>query len=686
MNIFDELNEEGQEALRNITGSLSEFPNNEGNALDAIAFSGSENRFQGVTSPFADSPFGVAWDAAIYKNDTLIEETGIPVDYVVNVSHIKERVTNNYDNEVVGDDVIKLYLVVHDKKTINYYQTSKEDLRLANIRYSNIAEIIGFVVGDNIRRSIRNDNRFFKVHIDKFVDSFTESPTDKVILESLLSDALTHYLENPRSSLFTRSFIGSLIKEELVKDLQQFWKPILTSLAREIRTLKLEDQKYWQPYTSSGDLKSDEQFTPVFPVAEAAQEVGLFFNRVVKQFEDFDLVINEYLEIDGLKSKSGVIVFEETSHNNILIKVFREIYSFFRELFVFVKEGLEGFIQRFTDAAYTLNAFFVGVYNGIINFVASLVDAIAFFAGLLSGDSEELFEAIHQEYQKLKEAGFFEYVYTQLGKFFDKVAKRYDTTQQKYLITKNLGEDIFAIFETIIGVIYLYRAGAIVANRLAGGIQALRKQVDDTIELSSRNIDDLDITLRFPENIRKFIKSARLIDDIAPKIIKNFEKIIKLEKIEFAFVWNDGKGFKNIRPFTSGSGTSVSIADAFGRGKALTRQRIRSLKNAIITHNHPNGSRFSNDDIRWFLELELKELRAIGDNGIVFSLKRKGKINKSMIDNIFDELEEQKSKIASDLILEGNRDFDKIDNLLEDFEEKFLLERINEFVEYTVFQ
>jgi len=114
---------------------------------------------------------------------------------------------------------------------------------------------------------------------------------------------------------------------------------------------------------------------------------------------------------------------------------------------------------------------------------------------------------------------------------------------------------------------------------------------------------------------------------------------------------------------------------------------VTLLKNIIITHNHPNNSRFSNDDIKRFLQFEFQELRAIGDNGVVYRLKKTKEFDQSVIMKIYEEMELERSKVSYRLTIEeGRRDYDKIGIILEDFEERFILERTQEFLEYTVFQ
>lgn len=55
----------------------------------------------------------------------------------------------------------------------------------------------------------------------------------------------------------------------------------------------------------------------------------------------------------------------------------------------------------------------------------------------------------------------------------------------------------------------------------------------------------------------------------------------------------------------------------------ITPDEMVSMKNAIVSHNHPSGSCFSPEDIKTFVRGDLAEIRATRPNGEVFSLRKK---------------------------------------------------------------
>ena len=260
-----------------------------------------------------------------------------------------------------------------------------------------------------------------------------------------------------------------------------------------------------------------------------------------------------------------------------------------------------------------MNAFFVGVYNGIINFIA----------GLLSGDSQELIEAISQEFEKLKEAGFFSYVFSELGKFFDKVANRYDTAQSKYVIVKNLGEDIFAIFETIIGAIYVYKVGATIARGIAGGAQALKKRIDDLLDTNRGKLGDI---ARSNRRYTDKVTRKRFDDDLISEQVKEFELSIKDEKIENGRLFSDDDGSSILDKII---GTSVSIELSkltVLKARREMRRLGKRIDDLVFTHNHPPpGTSLSFEDIGLAIKHNLKIIRAVNFDGTIFELKRIGR-------------------------------------------------------------
>ena len=110
------------------------------------------------------------------------------------------------------------------------------------------------------------------------------------------------------------------------------------------------------------------------------------------------------------------------------------------------------------------------------------------------------------------------------------------------------------------------------------------------------------------------------------------ERANKVGKVSFKedFPEKTKTTIKNIENKTKGLNYEVgTIIDKDGNilqsvdGKSNEVNVEKSLlKNAIFTHNHPNGSCFSYDDIQSFLDGEVYQLRATTDKGKTYILTR----------------------------------------------------------------
>lgn len=209
----------------------------------------------------------------------------------------------------------------------------------------------------------------------------------------------------------------------------------------------------------------------------------------------------------------------------------------------------------------------------------------------------------------------------------------------------------------------------------------------------------LETTLNISPFIAKFSKKLPKVLDNAPLELKKVEDLIlkkvgKIKEIEdqweYAFIWNKQGHFKTSRPFTSKSNDEVLISRAFGEKEKMTIDRIRMLKGAIITHNHPNFSRFSDDDIKIFLKYGLNELRAINLDGVVYSLKlKKGKsFEKNEIIKIYDSLAVAREKFVLENIMKTQYFEEKVKFQLkyERFEEEYILSKIKDKIEYIIYK
>lgn len=166
----------------------------------------------------------------------------------------------------------------------------------------------------------------------------------------------------------------------------------------------------------------------------------------------------------------------------------------------------------------------------------------------------------------------------------------------------------------------------------------------------------------------------------------------KVEEKEYGYIMRKGKEFDEADLFTSNSSDHIYIKHAFGNIGEMTEEMIRGLKGTIITHNHPNFSRFSIDDIKMFVKYGLKEIRAINTNGVVYSLQLKS--NKIFTPEEFllmeRTLKESRIKWYDDFFKENaDTHFNRANVLpkyIENLQEEFWLTQIKNRVEYNIYR
>jgi len=122
---------------------------------------------------------------------------------------------------------------------------------------------------------------------------------------------------------------------------------------------------------------------------------------------------------------------------------------------------------------------------------------------------------------------------------------------------------------------------------------------------------------------------SRHYDDV-PAGVKTVEKVIAEQEYEFAAIFRNGKLEGKL--ISSGKEGSVMFEDAL----------LAKMKNAVVTHNHPAGGSLSPADIKLFLKVGMKEVRAKCPDGSVFSLKNKGvRLGNKEADNIIKKIKNE---------------------------------------------
>ncbi len=156
--------------------------------------------------------------------------------------------------------------------------------------------------------------------------------------------------------------------------------------------------------------------------------------------------------------------------------------------------------------------------------------------------------------------------------------------------------------------------------------------------------------IRHLEDIEGLDYSARLAIKVSKSLDNTFKEILEFEskfknhEHEWGLVLNRRTKFK--MHHTSNLVDEIKWPDNI----------LKRIENCVVTHNHPSGSGLSIADLKFFISNKLTELRAVGPNGSVFSLRN---------GNILDH-----NTIKA---LDYNKDLVKLDKNIKAIEKKYVL-------------
>ena len=106
-------------------------------------------------------------------------------------------------------------------------------------------------------------------------------------------------------------------------------------------------------------------------------------------------------------------------------------------------------------------------------------------------------------------------------------------------------------------------------NFLKKGWDEIKRIIDDLFSVKRLKTNEI------PKYITTRAKILSHVEDTVSRLVKEIEASIKNEKHEYGFFHNDGKGFKTLSRFTSGSEDFVYLAEAFGKDKRRLTRAMR---------------------------------------------------------------------------------------------------------------
>jgi|GEM_PF-1394484 len=540
---------------------------------------------QSFTSPFSHSSFGEYWDLAErYERNTQ--------------AHIDGGARNQHRNNSPIDEA-RTALVMRSSEA-NLHETHKnliaepaEIIAFISLNETEAKKVISRYAGTmRSTDTLEEFSGFNHLVVEKFVSvglgykltSLEYNQEDFSKLTGILLHWLFPYSELVQQHYFNDVY--SLVKKEydsqhgeelntvqqiilfvarllkLPKDLLVF---LLKKLAALLSELKLENKRYWLP--GNRNEKGRLDYTPLLPV-----NIQGPYELVEKAFSKIDSVITLFLgephdEVND-PDKKGVLAFLRHYYGEIR-KTLREFNGVVKEL-----------VTTLQEAIYILNAFLVGIYNGVINVVTGFIRLVAVVLDLMDAERLRLFlEGLKKLRAQIREKGFLRFMKTMLGQIISELKKRYSSDKGIYELAKNLGEDLAElIVDTIIA---LATGGATIIDK----IKVFLKGLLELIRNPKKKLSD----------VADYLKSKGFA----------IKKRIKEFKVEDLLKW-DKEDWMAARVFKFSDDDK-----AFRNTVKLVQRGEENLLN-IVTHGSPNGKQIRYKD-QWLKAEEY--VKIIKENG-----------------------------------------------------------------------
>ena len=352
------------------------------------------------------------------------------------------------------------------------------------------------------------DDRDPKDIVDYLIDSVNQITDDKKVKEEIENDDFKDLMiraiefEYDNKKFDSLSWLAIILRAEgYIGNKLYGWT---VDLSQWLRERKYEDEKYW-----NGDLpdsKYTPAFLPDFLVKENDQSLKDALN---KPFDDARLMVN-----NKVQGNNPVYILTKTWLHG-LIDSLQGTVNFFVESLSLPDGNIKNYIKH-------LNAFWVGVWNGIMELLAGVVELVGLIILILKNEigfriTDQLYEKFENFLNKLaaETEQFFKGLLNDVMRLFVDFTDWYNNYEGKsYYFVKNIAELIPEIITFLIPALKgskLAKAGklgkeiaeetqeqivkntkeAIESGKADDLIDQAKKQADEQLDKSGKEIDEL---------------------------------------------------------------------------------------------------------------------------------------------------------------------------------------------------
>lgn len=357
-------------------------------------------------------------------------------------------------------------------------------------------ELVGLGLGKNLRKAVE-ENRQENPHIiiNDLMNWLGINDASHLETRAILHSWILEYIKEYPSDFvpdtpngFDNLFeLFQLCIELGVIDLSEtagyIADEVFAAFAKAIRDQKLGNHR-WNPIP-------EDKYDPLFPNGSTIKEgiigvleaIGLdtIDNSGNPKVTNTHTGENEYLR--------GI--------NGLLVSELKQVILWFKNL---ILEAVTDAADLAGEAIKLYNAFIVGLINGLIDLLASLVDVLGFIIGLLNNDKQNTIIAAINKF--IKEFGwdtikaFIGKIFTNFIKFFDK-----ESYEQAYTI----GKLIPKIIEIAIDTYFFVKGGVKVVKKVAD----LAKDLPEILKQANKTLDDLIINFKLIGINKKALAKAQ---------------------------------------------------------------------------------------------------------------------------------------------------------------------------------
>ena len=435
--------------------------------------------------------------------ETTILSEGIKVKNILVLVSSEEYYFENKDRQK-EDNVIRIYAKKNDKQLINKKVIS---LPQSGLTYNDLT-IYGVTLSKNLVIKINEDKTAVKAIVDDTIKwlkiaSHSERSNFRIVLTIMIQNHVRHFpkdfvYEPPKAYEEFYEMLQVCVKIgflDISETAGLISKEVFSALANTIRKLKFGEERWNPNIGKDNDEKSkensDKKYNPL-----------LFDLTKIKETISNNLQDLEQKNNDNINSSLNSVE-KIPNFNNItphLQNVIEQAKNFIVRI---ILEGLEKIVNNLDHLVKLYNAYIVGFINGVIDFIAEIVEAIGFLFSLFNYESiKQLIEGVRKFINEVSWKEIRQLLKKELQKLF-----AFMIGDEAYKNAYEFGLFIPKMLEYAVDIIFIAKGSVNTARKLATTI----KDIPDITKKVSKTFND------FANDVKLLKLNRKTIDELAEK-------------------------------------------------------------------------------------------------------------------------------------------------------------------------